>query len=57
MLRWIFGVIGFFIAGPIGFFIGFGIGYLAALPFKEGESGTIDPYLNNNKVEPSIKLG
>lgn len=57
MLRWIFGVIGFFIAGPIGFFIGFGIGYLAALPFKEDESGTVDPYLNNNKVEPSIKLG
>lgn len=57
MLRWIFGVIGFFIAGPIGFFIGFGIGYLAALPFKEEESRTVDPYLNNNKVEPSIKLG
>ena len=57
MFGFVLGIIGFFVGGPIGLFIGGILGYFISLVLSEEEHGTADPYLNNNKAEPSIKLG
>ncbi|RSO36945.1 hypothetical protein [Acinetobacter lactucae] len=56
-MSWILGVIGFFIGGPLGFLIGFALGYLAKLFFSDDENRTTNPNFNENKAEPSFKLG